>query len=301
VPSYVEWIKLPQYRLPGITQIKREDVVVFNVPGIEENNFEEYDRNKWIDYPVDLKTNYIKRCVAIPGDTLLIKDREIYAGGVHLNNPPQMQYSYSLIAKDIINERNFEHFGIGKEDISQQGRLQDNTMFYNVSITEETMKLLKRENPPYIVSLTLNDNGSGSDLFPYFNNPNNKKKPGTEGWSLDNFGPLWVPKKGATIPINDSTLVLYGNTIEKYDLNDNAEIKNGKLLIDGNEVTEYTFKQDYYFMMGDNRHNSLDSRYWGFVPADHIVGKAFFIWLSLDKNGGFADKIRWSRFFKLIR
>jgi signal peptidase I len=302
VPSYVEWIKLPQYRLPGITEIKREDVVVFNVPGIEENNFEEYDRSKWIDYPVDLKTNYIKRCVAIPGDTLVIRDREIYASGVHLNNPPQMQYTYSIIAKDRISERNLNHYGIEENDIDKNntGTLPDNTFLYTVSISDEKYKLLMSEKPSYIISVKLNDR-SGGELFPYFNNPDLNAGKSRSDWSLDNFGPLWVPKKGATIPINDSTLVVYGNTIKKYDLNDNVEIKNGKLLIDGTEVTEYTFKQDYYFMMGDNRHNSLDSRYWGFVPADHIVGKAFFIWLSLDKDGGFADKIRWSRFFKLIR
>jgi signal peptidase I len=119
-------------------------------------------------------------------------------------------------------------------------------------------------------------------------------------WSRDNFGPLWIPKEGATIPVNDSTMSIYGFTILDYEHHENAKIENGKLIIDGKELAEYTFKQDYYFMMGDNRHNSLDSRYWGFVPADHIVGKAFFIWLSIDKEGSFFNKIRWSRFFNLI-
>jgi len=119
-------------------------------------------------------------------------------------------------------------------------------------------------------------------------------------WTRDNFGPLWVPKEGATIAVNDSTLALYGTTIRLYDHNDDAKIESGKLFIDGKEVTTYTFKQNYYFMMGDNRHNSLDSRFWGFVPEDHVVGKAFFIWLSLDKNESFFSKIRWSRFFNMI-
>ena len=120
-------------------------------------------------------------------------------------------------------------------------------------------------------------------------------------WSRDNFGPLWVPKEGATIHINDSTLQLYGPTIKLYDHNDDVKIENGKFFIDGKEVTEYTFKQNYYFMMGDNRHNSHDGRYWGFVPEDHIVGKGFFIWLSIDPNKGAFSKIRWNRFFNLIR
>jgi signal peptidase I len=120
-------------------------------------------------------------------------------------------------------------------------------------------------------------------------------------WSADQFGPLWVPKKGATIPINDSTLTYYGTTIKLFDHNDDVKIEGGKLIIDGKEVVEYTFKQNYYFMMGDNRHNSLDSRFWGFVPEDHVVGKAFFIWLSIDKNANLLHKIRWRRFFNLIR
>jgi signal peptidase I len=120
-------------------------------------------------------------------------------------------------------------------------------------------------------------------------------------WSGDSFGPLIIPKEGMTIAINDSTLTTYGKMIVRYDHNKDVKIEGVKLFIEGKEVTEYTFKQNYYFMMGDNRHNSLDSRYWGFVPEDHIVGKAFFIWLSIDRDGSFLNKIRWNRFFKLIK
>ena len=119
-------------------------------------------------------------------------------------------------------------------------------------------------------------------------------------WAADNYGPLTIPSEGQTIEVNDSTLAFYGKMIERYEHNENVKIDSGKLTIDGKEINQYTFKQDYYFMMGDNRHNSLDSRYWGFVPADHIVGKGFFIWLSLDKYGSGLGKIRWSRFFKPI-
>lgn len=119
-------------------------------------------------------------------------------------------------------------------------------------------------------------------------------------WNGDFYGPIVIPEEGMTIDLDDKMIAMYGSTIVEYDHNENAAIENGKLFIDGKEVSQYTFKQNYYFMMGDNRHNSLDSRYWGFVPEDHIVGKAFFIWLSIDRSADFLDKIRWSRFFQLI-
>jgi signal peptidase I len=122
----------------------------------------------------------------------------------------------------------------------------------------------------------------------------------SKGWNRDNYGPITIPKEGMTIEINDSTLALYGETIKEYDHNENVAYDTAQLLIAGQPVKQYTFKQNYYFMMGDNRHNSLDSRYWGFVPEDHIVGKAFFIWLSLDKHASFFNKVRWRRFLNLI-
>jgi len=295
IPSYVEWIKLPQYRLPGLTKVKREDVVVFNVPGIAENNLGVHP-SRWIDYPVDLKTNYIKRCVGIPGDTISIRDRQVYANGTAVGNPPKMQYNYIVISTDRISDRNLDKFNITGEDIVDQRAVNDGTYQYVMALTEEKLNNIKSQNPPYIRSITIIERDSQT-VFPAYGNPRVKDF----GWTQDDFGPLWIPSEGATIAINDSTLALYGNTIVLYDHNKDAKVEDGKLIIDGKEVTEYTFKQDYYFMMGDNRHNSLDSRFWGFVPADHIVGKAFFIWLSLDKEAGLLNKVRWSRFFKLIR
>ncbi len=295
IPSYVEWIKLPQYRLPGLTKVKREDVVVFNVPGIAENNLGVHPA-KWIDYPVDLKTNYIKRCVGIPGDTISIRDRQVYANGTPIGNPPEMQYNYIVNSTDRISERNLDKFEITGEDIVRQAVMNDGTYQYVIALTEEQVNNIKSQNLSYIRSITILERDDDG-VFPAYNNPGVKGF----GWTQDNFGPLWIPSEGATISINDSTLALYGNTIVLYDHNKDAKVENGKLFIDGKEVTEYTFNQDYYFMMGDNRHNSLDSRFWGFVPADHIVGKAFFIWLSLDKDAGLLNKVRWSRFFKLIR
>ncbi|HEX7014343.1 MAG TPA: signal peptidase I [Cyclobacteriaceae bacterium] len=290
IPSYVDWIKLPQYRLPGITHVKRNDVVVFNVPPLELNDY--------IDYPVDLKTNYIKRCVAIPGDTLQIIDRQVFINGLPGENPPFMQFSYRVAANSPINERIFEKYDIHEANIV--GR-ENGQVIYQMQLRPEIADEL--ESLHFIQSVevaTMNSFGkmekrvagvAESNIF-----PDAKRFP----WNGDFYGPLVIPAKGMTITINDSTLAIYGTTIRDYDHNDDARIDGDRLIIDGHEVTEYTFHQNYYFMMGDNRHNSLDSRYWGFVPEDHIVGKAFFIWLSIDKNASFFHKIRWNRFFRLI-
>ncbi len=285
IPSYVEWIQLPQYRLPGFSSVKREDVVVFNIPPKELNDGK--------DYPVDLKTNYIKRCVAIPGDVLTIKDRQVYIGGQPLNDPENMQFSYLVYAKDEISARNLEKLELDPDDYSFLGRPEENQVVYQMFLTKSKVAELK--TVPYITAVV--DDSRTHDGPDYRIFPKSKRS----SWNGDNFGPLTMPKEGMTIAVNDSTLALYGETITLYDHNDDAVVKEGKLMIDGQEVKEYTFKQNYYFMMGDNRHNSLDSRYWGFVPEDHIVGKGFFIWLSIDKYGGFLDKIRWERFFNLIR
>ncbi len=286
IPSYLDWVQLPTYRLPGISSIKREDVVVFNVPPLSQNNN--------IQYPVDLKTNYIKRCVAIAGDVLEIKNRQVYANGVPISNPPGMQYLYQVVAKEDISERNFEKLELDPDDQRLIGRRQeDNKPVYYMFMTDAKADEVKKL--PYIVSIESPIRTDQEErIFPQ----SMKYAP----WNADNFGPLTIPKKGMKIPVNDSTLALYAQTIRDYDLNKTVEVKEGgKLVIDGKEVTEYTFHQNYYFMMGDNRNNSEDSRYWGFVPEDHIVGKAFFIWLSIDKYAGFLHKIRYGRFFNLIR
>jgi signal peptidase I len=298
LPSYSKAIKLPQYRLPGLTQVKREDVVVFNVPpkALNEN----------IDYPVDLKTNYIKRCVGIPGDSLMIRNKQVFANGAPLTNPPDMQLSYQVVSSSAISDRNLEKLDLGPEDIETGSHQQDGTVYYEMWLTREKADEMKAL--PYIKSVVEKEDNPAMDsrgILPYnslyFIGDHFRDTTRLTNWTANNFGPLWIPKEGATIQINKLTLALYGTTIALYDHNQDVKIEGDKLIIDGQEVKEYTFKQNYYFMMGDNRHNSLDSRYWGFVPEDHIVGKAFFIWLSLDKNAGALNKIRWSRFFKLIK
>jgi signal peptidase I len=280
-PSYTDVVQLPQYRLPGITHVQREDVVVFNVPPKYLND------NK--DYPVDLKTNYIKRCVGIPGDKLEVTNRQVIVNGQPLANPPDMEFSYLVTSRDEISQRNLDKLEIDDDDYQYLGRPKNNPV-YQMYITAAKAEELRATS--YVISVDQDYRTSDG--------PDGRIFPPTEQWNSDNYGPIVIPKKGVTIEINDSTLAFYKDVITLYDHNKDVKIENSKLFIEGQEIATYTFKQNYYFMMGDNRHNSLDSRYWGFVPEDHIVGKAFFIWLSIDKYAGFFNKIRWSRFFQVI-
>lgn len=290
IPSYSKWIQLPSYRLPGISHVKRNDVVVFNVPPIELNDN--------IDYPIDLKTNYIKRCVAISGDTLQIIDKQVYINGAASENPPLMQHSHLVSANDEINDRILKRYKIYDAELVARTGTE---VVYQMNLTEEVADELRKMN--FISDVRIGTyNGSHGfgprtadmvegNIFP---------DPEVFPWNGDFYGPLVIPAEGMTISLDEKTVAKYGSTIVDYEHLEDVKVENGKLFIDGKEMSEYTFKQNYYFMMGDNRHNSLDSRYWGFVPEDHIVGKAFFIWLSIDRNADFFDKIRWSRFFDLI-
>ena len=272
LPSYVDWIQLPQYRLPGFTSVKQNDVVVFNYP-------------PELEYPVDLKTNYIKRCVGLPGDSLKVENTQVYINGQPLENPEIMEFRYNIVSSQEIKERVFKNYDISPPERTNIGYIANTTP----EIAAEFEKLSFVDK---VEILTMGKEQINPRVYP--------KNSQLFAWNEDYYGSIWIPKEGTTIELNERTIALYRDVIKNYEYHDEVVIENGKMVIDGEEVSEYTFKQNYYFMMGDNRHNSEDSRFWGFVPEDHIVGKAFFIWLSLDKYESFFNKIRWSRFFNLI-
>ncbi|HMJ67515.1 MAG TPA: signal peptidase I [Cyclobacteriaceae bacterium] len=285
IPSYVEWIELPVYRLPGISEVKKGDVVVFNVPAIE--------MNQGIEHPISLKNNYVKRCVAVAGDRIEVRERQVYVNGEPLANPKGLKWSYIVIATEQISQKNIKKLGLDSDDYFYVGLNGKQKAVYRMLLTADQLADMSAIN--YIESASLDRSQSDapeSDIFPTSK---------YSRWNGDNYGPLTIPKKGMTIAVNDSTMGMYGETIRLYENHENVVTENGRLLIDGNEFKNYTFKQNYYFMMGDSRNNSLDSRYWGFVPHDHIVGKALFVWMSIDQEADLFHKVRWSRLFTRIR
>lgn len=272
LPSYLDAIQLNSYRLPGFSEIKRNYAVVFNFPAEQR-------------HPTDLKTHYIKRCVGVAGDTMAVRKGQVFLNGNATGNPELMQFKYLLATKRVLNESFFLD-----RDITDWYRTQAGYMVY---ISPE--KARQMANLDFIKEVTRQmalPQEAEAGVFP--------QAPEQYTWNKDNFGPLYIPARGTTVAINLETLPLYEKVILNYEHNEQAEVLNGKLYINGKETSQYTFKQNYYFMMGDNRDNSLDSRYWGFVPEDHIVGKALFVWLSVDPNGKFLDKIRWNHIFSMI-
>ncbi len=295
MPSYLNWIELPYYRLPGFTSVKNGDVVVFNYPScIERKETDTYGGYNM--HPVDLRTNYIKRCIGIGGDKIEIKDAQVYVNDKKFDNPAKMLLSYQIesTADNQENEKMFKKYDIDY-DFEKYAPYQtpNNTLVYGVTASPKSIEDLKSINLIKSVTPLIMPKDSSGGTFPF--------EPNLFRWNQDNYGPIIVPKKGMTITLDAKNIALYKSAITAFDYNKNAEYKDGKIFIDGKEIKTYTFKQDYYFMMGDNRHGSDDSRFWGFVPEDHVVGKAVFIWMSIDSNGSFLNKIRWSRLFSIIR
>lgn len=291
IPSYSTLIQLPQYRLPGLTTVKNNDVVVFNFPPQEEGQPE---------YPTDLKTNYIKRCIGIGGDVVEVRDMQVYVNGKKADNPTKMQFRYFMeTGSTAVNERTFRKYDV--TDVEPYVETYNDTIpsndiqGYLIRTTPATAAELKKLSfVKDIVVLKMKQGQQDPYSQPTF--PNSP----LFTWNQDWFGPLTVPKKGMKVVLDSKNVALYRDIITKYEGNEHVTVQDDQLMISGKVVSEYTFNQNYYFMMGDNRHNSLDSRFWGFVPEDHIVGKAFIIWLSMDSKGGFTEKIRWNRFFNLI-
>jgi signal peptidase I len=265
------------------------------------NHPEEYGEIVW--RPVDKRENYVKRCVGMPGDELKIVDNQIFVNGTAQPKFEGIQYCYVIqTQKDTyLSETVLANLGISKEDIAvsngRVGQMDGETFFakglslelptYILPLTEEMLqKISKFDN---VKTIVLEPASKYDFVFPLGND---------YGWNRDNYGPINIPAKGQVFELTLQNLPIYERAITVYE-NNKLEVKDGKIFINDVETHYYTFKMDYYWMMGDNRHNSADSRYWGFVPEDHIVGRPVFVWLSLNKDKGlFSGKIRWNRIFK---
>ena len=309
--SYLEWIKAPYRRLAGLSKVKRDDIVVFNFPHgdtvmskLPADDYYSwrrmYDKKYLADMygplivrPYDKADNYVKRCVAIPGETLQIIDGVVYVNGTPQPFFEGRQNSYTVITNGTqINSKILSDMGYGR-----------NSIFYDPSIPGYPAMPLNDKEVEQISAMAIVvdvlpniENYSDSppkfalDIFPF----SEEFK-----WTRDNYGPLWIPQSGTTVELTLQNLPLYGRIISVYEGNE-LEVKDGVIYINGEESIRYTFKWNYYFMMGDNRHNSLDSRYWGFVPETHIIGTPFVVWFSSDLGGSFPGNIRWSRFLKFV-
>jgi len=333
--SYSELVKFPYAKLPAMGDVERNDCVVFNFPAGDTVLLEEqtriYDqmvrnygrKNIWKNYtvvarPADKQENYIKRCVGLPGDVIELIDGKLMVNGAAAYEDDGVQHNYTVQVKNqqltkkellkagisfeypVKEERNAN---TGEPIIDRRGNVKTIPLWknrdgslYQLTMTKEAKK--KLEKFPNVVAIDqIIDKkevvDQSNSIFPNANNYD---------WTVDNFGPLTIPKKGVTVQLNAKTLPLYKVLITRYEMND-LKTKGDKIFINGEEVTSYTFAMDYFWMMGDNRNNSQDSRYWGFVPEDHIVGKAVFVWMSyspFEEDGNFFERIRWGRLFTVV-
>ena len=300
--SYIDKPQLDYHRLKGVRNVERGDIVVFNFPAgdtvcVDEPNPDYYTQvwengrdavwasHKVIYRPVDRRDNYVKRCLGLPGETLKIVGGQVYINGRAIPEPKNVQYNYAVKINGNGPDYDFltEDLGIANEDIGRNISQDPVTGAQYIS-TELYLPLTAA------MKAELEKAGAAEGVLTY--------PVGVDyGWTHNDYGPIWIPKKGASIELNEKNLQLYGRCIKDYE-HTNLEVKGGKAYIDGKPASKYTFKMDYYWMMGDNRDNSLDSRFWGFVPEDHIVGTPMFVIVSFDKDRGWTDsKIRWNRVF----
>jgi signal peptidase I len=285
--AYWDGWELNYHRLPGFSEVKKGDVVVFNYP---------MDADSPLYRPVDKQENYIKRCQGVGGDTLSVVEGQVIVNGKKAPNPPgeQTEYTYKTVGEEvnpeIVDELNISYYDPNRPAVP--------TMTAESAHTLSTYSNVKNLAPVF------SSKGAADPFNPVFplkypihvhlhNEFSNYK------WNVDNFGPIIIPKKGWTVKLDSVNFPIYERCIEVYEQN-KVEAKGNDIYINGQKTDTYTFKMNYYWMMGDNRHDSEDSRFWGFVPEDHIVGKAIFIWMSWDDNATFLHKIRWSRLFNII-
>ncbi len=333
--SYIEWPHWDYRRVKGLGKVQLNDIVVFNYPAgdtlCSDPRYQAYDyyqmcysigyqiypqrpnpdslsavdRMRYFDAlysagreavkansaeygdiitrPTDRRENYVKRCVGLPGQTLQIKNRIVYLDGKPNKEPENVQYTYYVKLRQGLPDDLMKELGISMEDLQSL-----NTQGYMPLTKRAVAALAMRKD--LVESITLNTDATDLDTYPLN---------GNKHWTRDNYGPIWIPAKGKSIQLTLDNLPIYERPIRTYEGND-LKVVDGKIYINGKQATSYTFKLDYYWMMGDNRHNSADSRYWGFVPEDHIVGKPIFVWWSSDPDRHGFSGIRWNRLFSVV-
>ena len=233
--------------------------------------------------PTDRRENYVKRCVGLPGQTLQIKNRIVYLDGKANKEPDNVQYTYRVKLRQSLTDDMMKDLGISMEDLTALNQ------YGFMPLTKKAVATLSARKD-IVERIELNTDSPVGEVYP---------RNAWTGWTRDNYGPVWIPKKGESIKLTMDNIAVYERPIKVYEGND-LKVTNGQIFINGKLADSYTFKMDYYWMMGDNRHNSADSRYWGFVPEDHIVGKPIFIWWSSDPDRSGLGGIRWSRLFSLV-
>lgn len=294
--SYTNTPQLPMFRLPGFESVSRNDIVVFNWP-VDTVPYFRYTGPESYEKPIDKKSNYVKRAVGVAGDSLVIIDGKVYTNGKPLQLPERadIQYSYNVYGQnfsmDVLKNR--------YEITDGFGYLQNKDHYFAAAISESNIERF-RKSPNVKKAIkniqTKDDTNPSRSIF-----PNQAKR----DWNRDNFGPIYIPEAGETVEIDANSIDFYKQIIEVYEgremgIENNISVEGDTVLLNGKALSSYTFKQNYYWMMGDNRHNSEDSRYWGYVPENHVVGKPVFIWLSLDYNKPFPNNIRWDRMFTTV-
>ncbi|WP_375239884.1 signal peptidase I [Aurantibacter sp.] len=337
IPSYLEKPQLPKFRFPGFQDIKRNDIVVFNWP--VDTLTVITDVNSAVKHkPLDKKSNYVKRCVGLPGDSLAIKNGYVYINGKknELPDRAKLQFFYSVVFKTGLSQNFIDQYGLTeifdlyevKKTIYENDKVQDYFKTNNLnlkSVYEYDEKVIFRGNlnretyvnlkikeskKAYVINLTedlakiIKKNPNVISITKNLSNPKDyepKTFPSSPDytWNKDFFGPMYIPQAGATVDLNIDVLPLYKRIITAYEGN-TLKVNGNQILINNQVATTYTFKQDYYWMMGDNRHNSQDARAWGFTPQDHVVGKPVLVWMSYDTNGKGLNKIRWDRLFTTV-